>query len=525
MGNKGPKTIKTEIILRLTEDKSGTQRRDTFLSKERAGKETSKVVTGGFLESLTNRRKSLNLKENIENKGSSAFSVEKCLSDLRKEGYLESIPEKVSHPKEYRLKCNNLYDLFRIFYLVYDSDQHLMNKGNNYERLRELVASPYFYEAWQRNIFDIIYYFELWDELVYPISKESYFHMIEDQEFFSVLPISYKLDYTNLKTGGHFKNKKNENRYVGKDYPSYFRNHFPREGPSMYEDYLRNHELQNVLWERLAGLEPNLRIDGFVYLSKFLMKYLGDGFDYESIKISDIDFWFNGFWYGTIEEMVDVFRRYLPWENPNRKLCIAGPRSTGKGYHSYENFKPLIVTKKLVHLSLCSPMNKELDELSYNFIPHSDLMGVFGHYPKFTKYTKLEDPNKPGTFLTDEGCFVIDKVIQSISKDVWFPVSLINFIEYFLQFPCEVSVRPSLTLHDVPVIASKMQIFDKMLKLETGMVSEKERRILLVSGENRNLLISHRISAESNHIERISAWSILFPIHRSFPDDAPLSKL
>ncbi len=508
MTNLEPKLIKIEIILHLAKFGSGADRRKAFLLKIRDETGWIKKVNEEFEESLTRRRKSLG-NEGKGDKGLSTYSVEKCLSDLKNEGYIESIPEKVSHPREYRLKCNNLSELFRVFDFLYRADRKLANMGNNYERLRELVASPFFAEAWERCIFDLIYYFDLWDELTYPINEESYFQMIADQVFFSKLPISYKLDYTNPETGGYFTRKENERPYVAKDYPNYFRSHFPGVGPCKYEEYLRSHKLQGVLLERLVELEPSLGIDGFIQLSKFLMKYLGDGFDYKSIRVSEIDFWFNDFWYGIIKEMDDLFRRYIPWENQHKNLCIVGLGRINKGYHGYENFRPLIIAKKLLHLSLCSSSNRELDELSYGYIPHSEVMDLFGHYPKFTRYRALKAPNEPGIFLTDSGALFIDKLIQSITKDVWFPAPLINFIEYFLQFPCKLSIRPSMMLYDVRTIAGRMQFFDKWLANEINKAPEDRWKKMLISNEERRILITHWARAEPLRIERISAWDAL----------------
>lgn len=518
MSKKGSKTVSIEIILLLAETESGSVRRDSFISKERKGKESTKEVRKPFLDRLAYRKRSLDLKDK-KNKGSSVFSVEKCISELRKNGYIEDIPANVSHPREYKLKCDNLYDLLRILSLIIGSDRVLPNNGNSFERLWEFLRSQYFRVALDRYIFDLLYYFDLWDERLYPITKASYSRMMGDSEFLFRLPIIYRLDLSRPITGHLLEGR--ENQYVYPDYPNYFRNNFPGEGPALYEEFLRKEKVQSVLLDRLAG--DGQSIEGFIFLSEFVMKYLGGKFNLETFEIDGIDFWFNSFWYGPLEEMADTLRRYAPREDTDDKVCILDLQSITRGDHQYENFKPLIVAKKLIHLSLCNPANIEFDELSYNVVPHNDLMSFWGHYPKYTEYPQWRDSIAKRDLFTAEGRLFAQEIIDSISKDTWFPVSLISFIEYFLERPSKLSISPSLALHDSPLIAGKMSIFDKMLKLETGMVSENERIILSVSSENRSLLISHRISAESNRIERISAWSIIFPVHRSFVDGAPIS--
>lgn len=523
MAGKGPKVIAVALLLVMAGEGAGYAARKEFITSKGSGRAYERVVNPEFLKKMLGQAKKsrknrttnkikvkLKTKKRANNgdSGFSVFSVEKVIADLTRENYIKSLPKSRIVPADYSIVCENLYDLFRVFNFIYEAEIALPDH-NHFKRLNRFINSPFFKKQFDDRVLDLIYYFDLWDEHIYPLDREYYRIIMGDAKFLSLLPQYCIRDSTDHR-GGMYGLTSRRQGYVGKVLPKYFRETCYGVGPIHYEINLKKLGFPRLLFEKLKFYGPLQGISGYVLLSEFLRKYIVGGSDAQATSFEPIDTWFNSFWYGSVGYFRNILQRYdkvLNLEIRADNLCILPTELANNGHHGFENFRPFIIMRKLIHLSHGNKQGKELEEKNYTLRFHDQLMSEFGHFPKYTEYMQLNRPKGGSTFLTEEGRLFVYEGINQIPKKVWYPPSLIYFIEYFLKFPCKLSVQPSLTLNVHDGITGKMNLLDNMLVAGTGVLQSETAKRLISRKRNLESLLSHRIL--STRIEFISGWNSL----------------
>ena len=299
MDKRGSSHTKVEILLTLAENEDGIRKREDFLVSN---------ARGGY--EIKNRPRLLS--ERLNEKGSDGIGLmEKSLSELARDGQIErtSIGEGIFFKKAYKLNCNSLYDLSRIFSLILEGEKAGSGDPWDYDRLKRFIASPFFKKAWHDHILDVIYDFELWDEKKYPlkISKE------EAREI-----------------------KKYQGPRAPSGTSSFFKKYFTGKGPVLYENSLKSEGFTTTLSSSMNNM-----IEQYINLFTFLKqsydqgegkRTLGDLFSPQKVALNA---WFNNFWYGNLERDREMF-----WSAQLRKkVCVMGLGELLSGQSSFFNLE------------------------------------------------------------------------------------------------------------------------------------------------------------------------------------------
>ena len=293
MDKRGSSHTKVEIILALAESEDGLRKREDFLiSNFRGGTEV--------------RDKKKFLSERLNSRESNGIGImEKSLSELKRDGLIEqtSTGEGIFFKRAYRLLCSDIYDLSKIFNFILDAERVKTSDPQEYRRLEKFIKSPFFEKKWYDCILDIVYDFELWDEEKYPLKIKN---VVE------------------IKKYVHQKNPLRVS--------SFFRKYFPNQGPSKYENGLREYDFPTAL---LVSLNDEIRqyINLFTF---FKMNYgQGEGALSEMYTSQRIAFnaWFNNFWYGNLDH-----EAYLSGDKQFKKgACMLGIAGLVSGANGFEN--------------------------------------------------------------------------------------------------------------------------------------------------------------------------------------------
>ncbi|MEM3907203.1 MAG: hypothetical protein QXZ17_10145 [Nitrososphaerota archaeon] len=223
--------------------------------------------------------------------------VEKTLSQLKTKGILESdtISDGKFKFRGYKLKCANLFDLAGIYLFILEGERHWTNDPYDYPRLIEFLKSPFFYRAIKEYIFDLIYYFNLWDMEKYPISKRCWEGLLAEEGKSAKIGVqNYLLFYT---------------PFTGPGFPNFYRENFPNEGPAKYESFLRSIQFDKwfLLNLGLAGyddpeftLEMDV-VDQTANLFKFVRNPLTVDIETQKPLKTLLEMWFTHKWYGELD--------------------------------------------------------------------------------------------------------------------------------------------------------------------------------------------------------------------------------
>ena len=293
MDKRGSSHTKVEIILALAENEDGLHKREDFLiSNFRGGTEV--------------RDKKKFLSERLNSRESNGIGImEKSLSELKRDGLIEqaSIGEGIFFKRAYRLLCSDIYDLSKIFNFILDAERAKTSDPLEYRRLEKFIKSAFFEKKWYDCILDVVYDLELWDEDKYPLKIKS---------------------VAEIKKYVHQKNPFRIS--------SFFRKYFPNQGPSKYENGLREYDFPTAL---LVSLNDEIRqyINLFTF---FKMNYdRGEGTLSETSTSQRIalNAWFNNFWYGNLD-----LEAHLSGDKQFKKeACMLGTAGLVRGANGFEN--------------------------------------------------------------------------------------------------------------------------------------------------------------------------------------------
>ena len=335
MNSRGSTHTKVQIILALTEDPDGRRRRSDFVvTEKRYGK---KVKDLRFLSEKVLLRYYDSPNPLPTEKG--VGIIEKSLSELRAHKLIErkTIYGDGGRYKWYKLKCNSLYELARIFNFIYDSETVSDDYYNGYERLKRFVTSRFFYRAMSLYIFDLIYYFDLWDAEKYPLSRDCCRMLVSKEKRSKHIPKDSTILFFNP--------------FSGPDFPRFFRRYFPKEGPALYESYLRESKLQEQYLRDLGlvstretayVMDPEI-FDEVLNFFRFLRKLLQISPETNEPKVDLLDHWFNKFWYMGLLYYVRGIESMRQENSPvprgqlTNRICILDQGKILLGKHSFPN--------------------------------------------------------------------------------------------------------------------------------------------------------------------------------------------
>lgn len=337
-----------QIILKLAEISEGKRKRKDFVaSNKKGGKEVKDLdILSEKVKEKHYDKSGHPLKDGEAS--IAAESIDKSLNLLKKRKLIEPIRiyEGGRRYAGYRLRCKSLYDLAEIFNYIYDAETkssdyykgfRLFPDSSGFERLKRFVTSEFFYDAMSLYIFDLIYYFNLWDARKYRLSKEGCKKLISKEGKFKHIPKEPSILYFNP--------------FSGPDIPGFFRKFLQNEGPALYESYLKQNMIHNIFLRNLglfpAG-EKTYLIDAEVFeevlnLFRFFRKPLKISPATEELAVDLLDYWFNNFWYIGLSAYVSGVEsmRYedsiIPKGELTKKVCILDPAKMRLGMHSFPN--------------------------------------------------------------------------------------------------------------------------------------------------------------------------------------------
>ncbi|MEM3193284.1 MAG: hypothetical protein QXV17_11030 [Candidatus Micrarchaeaceae archaeon] len=265
--------------------------------------------------------------------------VEKTLSQLKTKGILES--ETISDGKfkfrGYRLKCSNLFDLAGIYLFILEGEKHWTKGPYSYPRMRRFLMSPFFARAIKEYIFDLIYYFDLWDMKKYPISKRCCEALLAEERKSIGIPYPTPILFYAPFTGPSF--------------PNFYRENFPGEGPAKYESFLKSIGFDDVFLRDLGLLEYHdtgfsVDLDVVEQTAKLFM-FVTRTLEIDPIirrpredRLTD---WFIRIWYGGLEDFITsqknakLPRIALPWDELVGRVCLRSLGEIVKEGYSFLN--------------------------------------------------------------------------------------------------------------------------------------------------------------------------------------------
>lgn len=369
MNRRGYAHTKVELLLRLADDPEGKQWRRAFITPDGHGK---KRVTDiclildcsrygkeeGWMQNSTSGVKDRNPNpyNNTMDKLPELRTsyIEKALSELKRDSFIETSTIRVGKRryKAYKLKCNTLLDIAHIFYFILDSEPKWDTYPGGYTRLKRFVSSHFFYNAFNKYMFDLIYFYNLWDAEKYPLSKRCCEEIFR-KEVHTKSVISYL-------SSQHF------NPFSGSDFPRFFRRFFPNEGPAKYERYLRENRIDQKFLMDL-GLIPaegpghaseyfqvNTEVfEEMINLFQFMRKGMVISSETGEPRADFLDHWFDIFWYVGLKDYVDSMEgarnenSMIPRGDLTKNVCLQewGKIRIGKHYFPNAFTIPILCSK------------------------------------------------------------------------------------------------------------------------------------------------------------------------------------
>lgn len=421
MKKRGEKYTDIAVIMKLSADGEGSLPLEEFLTKEgRAGT----IVKDKMLLSEKVRKRADSRYNTADLTGVS--SVKKSISGLIKKEIIEKtrIVSGESAKPIYKLKCSNLYELSRIFNYIYDADNWV---SNGYSRLEKFIESSFFFASMETYLLDIVYYFSLWDETKYPVNIATYTHFFSSKEALDYLPDSINHLSINFEGGGDYLITGNA------ELPQIWKRNFPEQGPAAYEKKLRELGVLRSLMARLLyshfgrPMETSEIINFFKFLRKYMEIKKGENFR----EVEMIDFWFNSFWYGTIQRYVQDMENYYGKGSRSKLVSIIDSDSLFFGLHSFENFRPL-KSALILKDDRYQPLRTQISSDWCHPGRYNDALLLPG-------YTYLAEG-----VTTKEGREFIRNTIESGICGTSFAPELIEYLEKMVRVPIKVFTEFSL---------------------------------------------------------------------------------
>lgn len=442
-----------ELLLFLAEKPDGVRLRKEIVGyrKRVAYVKQKRLLSKNVMANLEAKEKQ---KRDVESTGLGI--IEKSIALLKREGYIDAItaPAKGFPKPAYKLRVRNIFDLGKLFSLIYSSD---LKSSNAFVRTQEFIKSPFFLYAFSNHVLEMIYYFCLWDEFKYPIKAESYRKMISTEDNIqSKLPLSSM----NINRYGMPREFQSPFRVIpGRDdyqnSPAFFREHFPNEGPAKYENFLKERGFNKFLFIWLVSnksprkiisfSKPVYDLESFDTFFKFLDKYSEPVKKGSGIRIDQLDNWFDKFWYGNLASLLN---QYLFEPNNKRalrrKVCLLGEGRRKRGLHDFENFIPLLIGNMLNDPETAAEYLKD-------YIPKAHRWSTFKFFERSNVFpercpVKDEKFNRSWIKMTEEGKKFVVSVARSMSGQIRFPNGLLELFKQSLGFHLEIMPLPSLDL-------------------------------------------------------------------------------